>query len=173
MFKNHYIHKHLNGTPFPAQWTADKLLPPENLLHHQTSQHTHTLTTPNTHTHTRLFCTFTLAPFICSLYVFTTFLHYCFFFIYFFFNFLSPPGRKSYRMKSMCGAGMIGQWEAGCHWNYVCAIHTHTQGVGGGRWRWKNEVYWSLGHPVFTLSHCILIIEECETCTDRFINDDG
>lgn len=133
--------------------------------------HTHTLTTPNTHTHKTFlhFYTSSLHLFFIRIYHIPSLL----FFLYFFFNFLSPPGRKSYRMKSMCGAGMIGQWEAGCHWNYVCAIHTHTQGVGGGRWRWKNEVYWSLGHPVFTLSHCILIIEECETCTDRFINDDG
>lgn len=30
---------------------------------------------------------------------------------------LSLPGRKPHRMKSVRGAGMIGQWEAGCHQN--------------------------------------------------------
>lgn len=122
--KNHHIHRRLNGTPFPAQRTADKLLPAENLLHDHTSTHTnHAMT----HTDTQDFSALLhqLLWFVPYIYRIPSSLHSIF----------SPsPGRKPHRMKSMCGAGMIGQWEAGCHWNYAQYTHTHTRswrGKGG------------------------------------------
>lgn len=76
-------------------------------------------------------------------------------------------------MPSVSAAGMIGQWEVGCHQTLTLTTHTlievkHTHGSKGaglqlvrgreGGRQWKSKVSWSSGRPVFTLSHHILKI---------------
>lgn len=115
--KNITLHRHTrkhpnpNDTPFPAQRTADKLLPAGN------SQQEH----GSIHTHTRLFSSVDFLYFYTSSVLSSNFLRPFSFlfsplFSYLFFSdSLSLINRKPHRMQSVSGAGMIGQWEAGCH----------------------------------------------------------
>lgn len=128
-----------------------------------THQHTQTHTKHNNTDKHETFLHFYTSS-LRMFYIFTTLLHLCTQFSPY------PPCRKPHRMKSMRGGGMIGQWEANCHWNYVPTIqaNTHTQGVERGKRGTEKWGVLVLRHPVFTLSHCIFIIEERERCTDRF-----
>ncbi len=99
---------------------------------------------------------------------------FCLFSYLFFFSLsLSLISRKPHRMRSVSGAGMIGQREAGCHRTLTLIEYTHTHTLrkkkeeeekdknwGGGQW--KSKVSRSSGRPVSTWSHHILQIQRTE-----------
>lgn len=78
-----------------------------------------------THTHTRLFSSVDHVYFYNSSVLSLNFLQSfsSLFYLHLFFTFFSDSlsfslsfiSRKPHRMQSVSGAGMIGQWEAGCH----------------------------------------------------------
>ena len=135
-----------NDTPFPAQWPADKLLPEGNSTREHGSTHTHT----HTHNYSDLltFCTF--APTLCSAQTFFNPPLFSFLSILTLFLSLSLSlaSRKPHRMWSVSAAGMIGQWEAGCHRTLT---HSERSRRETRRWgQWKSKVSRSLGRPVST-----------------------
>lgn len=86
---------------------------------------------------------------------------------------LSLISRKLHRMQSVSGAGMIGQWEAGCHQTLTLIEYIHTprkeqeRNWGGGWGQWKSKVSRLSGRPVSTWSHHILLIELTEVACWR------
>ena len=118
----------------------------KGIQHGNMGQHTHT----HTHNYSDLltFCTF--APTLCSAQTFFNPPLFSFLSILTLFLSLSLSlaSRKPHRMWSVSAAGMIGQWEAGCHRTLT---HSERSRRETRRWgQWKSKVSRSLGRPVST-----------------------